>query len=146
MAAPVKSDSGCCSSVCFSTLMLRLALGGLLFFLGLGKFLMGTSNFVSQFSSAFESSWLPMGLVTLVLTAIPYVEVCVGALLFAGLFTRWAAVAAGFFFVILIFGGAISGNADIFSSNFIHLFAAAWLVKKPTSSVSIDKLLGCKTC
>ncbi len=146
MAAPAPTDSGCCSSVCFSTLMLRLALGGLLFLMGLSKFMMGVSAFSAQYSAAFEPTWLPMGLVTGWLTLVPFLEVVLGLLLFFGLFTRWAAVAAGFFFVVLIWGGVISGNADIFSNNFLYLFAAAWLVKKPYSSVSADKLLGCKTC
>lgn len=146
IASPAPSNSGCCSTVCFSTLILRLTLGGFLFFMGLGKFMMGVSAFVAQYSPTFESSWLPMGVVTLWLTVLPYLEFVVGALLVLGLFTRWAAVAAGFMFMLFIWGGTLSGQPDIFYNVFLPFFAAMWLIKKPYSSVSLDKVLGCKTC
>ncbi len=146
MAAPAKTDSGCCSSVCYSTLILRLALGGMLFFLGLGKFLMGTSAFVTQYSAAFTTTWLPMSVVTGWLSVVPHLEVTLGALLVLGLFTRWAAILTGFFLTIMLFGGAISVQATIFYNVYLPLFAALWLVKKPTSSISLDKVFGCKTC
>ena len=136
--------SGCCSSICFSSLMLRLALGGLLFFLGLGKFLMGPAAFVTAFSGGFTNTWLSMGLVTFWLNLMPYFEVVLGAMIFLGLFARWATVVAGFYLVVIIYGGAISSQPNIFYNTFLLLFAAMWLVKKPSSTLSLDKLMGCK--
>jgi uncharacterized membrane protein YphA (DoxX/SURF4 family) len=146
MCADVKSKGVCCSSIAYSSLFLRLSLGGMLLFLGINKFMMGSSVFTEMAGKGFTETWLPMGIVTSWLSLMPFLEVVLGALLFFGLYAKWATRLTGFFFVVLMLGGAISQNEAMLLPLFIYLFAVIFLHEKPQSSVSLDKAFGCKTC
>lgn len=140
-----KSISNCCSTINCSTLLLRIALGIMLFWLGLTKFF-DLSEYMTQMQASFEGTFLPAWSVAAALAAIPYAEVALGFLLFFGLFTFYVAHLTGLYFVILIFGLSASNQIGGIPFIFIYLFATLLIIKCPYSRLSLDRLFGCKTC
>ena len=125
--------------------VLRLALGGVLLVMGINKFGGGVTTFVDNTMAMFDGSILPGGIVKAFLTAVPLVEVVLGALILLGLWLRHAAVVTAFLFAFFAVGLTAAGNMDLMqgiTNNFIHLFVALFLVKKscPTP-LSLDKVL-----
>lgn len=125
---------------------LRLAVGGLLLAAGIGKFAGGVGVFVEKSAGMFQGSLMPMGLATAFLSAVPLIEVVLGALILLGLFTKKASLLAGFLFALFVVGLAVTGNPDVYgmlANNFLFLFASLWLGKLPPGKVSLDAAL-CK--
>jgi thiosulfate dehydrogenase (quinone) large subunit len=97
--------------------LLRVTLGVVLLFFGIGKFMAGISNFVGGMNQRFAGK-LPAIMVMPFASAIPFCEVIAGLLILFGLFTRLGLVLFGlliigltFGTVILTFGTVILGDA-----------------------------------
>ena len=124
-----------------SSYVLRLALGGLLLIVGIGKFSGGVEAFVSGAAPMFDGTLIPMTLAKGFLTLVPLLEVVVGGLLLLGLFTSVAAWVGAFVFALFIVGLATTGKPEMVN-NFILLFATVWLAKLPSGRISLDHLVG----
>lgn len=108
---------------------------------------------------------LPEGMSYLVGWTLPYLEILLGLVLISGLFTRWAGALSGLlqlaFIVGLIqawargfsidcgcfsAGGAVAPGATTYFPDLIRdivfLAAAAWLVARPYSRLSLDAVTG----
>ncbi len=108
---------------------------------------------------------LPDTLAQLVGWALPYLEILLGVVLVIGLFTRWAALLSGLlqtaFIVGLLaaWGRGLSIDCGCFSAggqvapgatsylpdlarDIVFLLAAAWLVVRPFTRVSLDAVTG----
>lgn len=102
-------------------LLLRLTVGVMFFFYGLGKLLGGVGGFVSGLEERFAGS-LPMWVVTPFGYTLPFMELLIGALLILGLFTRWTLAAAGLLMIALTFGAVMEPKPPTVADNV--LFAA----------------------
>jgi thiosulfate dehydrogenase (quinone) large subunit len=86
----------------------RLTLGLNIYIHGSGRILRGVQqNFVVKYESQYATTILPVPVAHVALTMIPYIEAVIGALLFIGLWTRWALAAGGLLMLVLVFGTAI---------------------------------------
>ena len=86
------------------SLLTRLTLGMIFFFAGLGKFLGGYQNFVNWMTGQFKDTMLPSFALLPFTYALPFVEIILGLLLLAGLFTRWSFFLTGLLVAAFIFG------------------------------------------
>jgi len=141
-------------------LVLRVVLGGVLLVAGLLK--VGSPGASARAVQAYEL--LPFDTAALVGYALPAVEVIVGALLVAGLFTRVTAGLGGFLMVVFIIGiasawargltidcgcfgdgGTISAAETQYPQEIARdvglLLCAAWLVLRPRTLLSADRAL-----
>jgi uncharacterized membrane protein YphA (DoxX/SURF4 family) len=108
---------------------------------------------------------LPDGLAQLLGWALPYLEILLGLVLIAGLFTRWAAALSGLLQLAFIVGllsawarglsidcgcfsagGEVAPGATTYLADLVRdivfLLAAAWLVWQPLTRVSLDAVTG----
>jgi len=101
------------------TLVVRITLGMIFLFYGLGKFMMGYSNYAGWMINLFKDTWLP-GFALLPFTyALPFIEVGLGALLLAGILSRWTFVATGLLLAALIFGQVILQKPEVVAQNLV---------------------------
>ena len=88
--------------------ILRLTLGLNIYIHGSSRILRGVQqNFVVKYENQYATTILPVPVAHVALTLIPYFEAVIGALLFIGLWTRWALVAGSLLMLVLVFGTAI---------------------------------------
>src|SRR5205085_9674474 len=83
--------------------LLRVTLGVVFLFNGVGKFMGGLGNFVGGMNQRFAGK-LPAALVMPFAYALPFIEVLCGTLLLLGLFSAAALVLSGLLLVALTFG------------------------------------------
>ncbi len=87
-------------------LLLRVTVGVLFLFTGLGKLLRGLDDHVAGMSERFAAS-LPGFYVLPFAYLSPFVEVLVGTLLAIGLFTRYALLGAGMLMIAVTYGSTM---------------------------------------
>lgn len=97
-------------------LLLRLTVAAIFLFYGLNKFRMGVGNFAGMFEERFGEK-LPLVLLVPFSYALPFVEVILGLLLVAGIFTGGALAAAGALMLILTFGAVMEPNPPTVANN-----------------------------
>lgn len=121
--------------------LLRLTLGTLFLFAGIGKFTGGIDAFASRLEQQFAGK-LPSLLVVPFGYALPFVEVAVGLLLVLGLFNVVALAVSGLLLAALTFGTVVSGdfpsaahNVSYALVNFVLLWTADY------NKYSLDQLL-----
>ena len=130
--------------------LIRVSLGVLFFFAGLGKFLapIGVAGVSEALSKGFEQTYLPMALVKLFLLPLPYLEVITGILLILGLCTIESLIFAGLLLISLALGKLVQMDYPTVSHNFIYVFMAAiglWFAARD-NPYSLDNCLGrCRT-
>lgn len=136
------------SKILSKALILRIALGGMLFLHAISKLKMGTDVFVDTMSKGFENTLLSMGFVKGFLWVVPYYELVVSVLLILGLFTALAGRLAALLFACFVVGmtalsvSGANGNAVTgIVGNFIFMYAAFKLVCCHESMISLDHLL-----
>jgi thiosulfate dehydrogenase (quinone) large subunit len=108
--------------------LLRVTLGVLLLFSGVGKILEGPGEFVAGFVERFEETWLPGSLVALVGHGLPFIEIGIGALLVVGLVTVPALVAAGVLLVVFTFGTTVIEDHEATGRNLLYALIAFVLI------------------
>ncbi len=126
-------------------LLMRLSLGMLFFFAGVGKFMApgGVGGVVQKLQEGFAGTWLPAFLVAPYAHTLPYVETALGALLFLGLGTRWAFFVTGLLLVSLAFGMMVQQQHTVVASNLGYVLmavAGVWFSAKD-NPLSIDRII-----
>ena len=120
--------------------LLRVTLGLIFLFYGIGKFMGGISNFVGGMNQQFSGK-LPAVMVMPFAYFIPFAETISGALILLGLFTRAGLTLSGVLLVGLTFGLVMLGQAPIVAHNLQYAlvnFVLLWLVD--LNSLSLDSL------
>jgi thiosulfate dehydrogenase (quinone) large subunit len=129
-------------NVTIAYLLLRLTLGVVFLFYGIGKLRMGLGVFNQRLVDRFEASLLSAWSVSAFAWVLPFVEVVVGALLVLGLFTRWALVAAGVLMAALAMGAVIEPNPPTVAYNLIYAtIIFLLLIFVPADHWSLDTLV-----
>src|SRR5687767_5781297 len=90
--------------------LLRVTMGVIFLFYGIGKFISGVGSFVGNMNQQFSGK-LPAFMVMPFAYAIPFAEVTAGALILLGLFTRLGLVISGLLLIGLTFGVVMLGQA-----------------------------------
>ncbi len=119
--------------------ILRVTLGCVFLFYGVGKFVAGVAATAQGFQDGFAKTWLPGASVYAFSFALPFIEVTVGVLLILGLFTRYAAAVAGLLVMALTSGLTIKGSSTDVAINMgyaVALFILLYQVED--NGLSID--------
>jgi thiosulfate dehydrogenase [quinone] large subunit len=132
------------------TLLMRLSLGVLFFFAGVGKFMApgGAGAVAQKMREDFAGTWLPAFLVAPYVHALPFMEIIVGVLLVLGLCTRRTFFVTGLLLVSLAFGMMLQKQHAVVGTNLTYVLMAAagiWLSARD-NPVSVDRLLGSRCC
>jgi len=121
--------------------LLRVTMGVIFLFYGIGKFIGGVGNFVGGMNQRFSGK-LPAAMVMPFAYAIPFCEVVAGALILFGLFTRLGLTLSGLLLIGLTFGTVMLGDAPTVAHNLQYAlvnFALLWLVD--LNRYSVDSML-----
>jgi len=119
--------------------LLRLVLGVVFLFYGINKFQTGVGATIDQMARQFERTFLPTIAIKAVGATLPSVEIVVGILLVAGLFTRAALVVAGLVLLALSAGLAVLGNSPMVATNLLFLLVVYVLLSHEEDNVlSLD--------
>jgi thiosulfate dehydrogenase (quinone) large subunit len=121
--------------------LLRVTMGVIFLFYGIGKFMSGITAFVGSMNQRFSGK-LPAALVMPFAYAIPFCEVIAGALILLGLFTRVGLLLSGLLLVGLTFGTVMLGDPPTVAHNLQYAlvnFALLWFVEM--NHYSLDRLL-----
>jgi thiosulfate dehydrogenase [quinone] large subunit len=108
--------------------LLRITMGVIFLFYGIGKFMTGITAFVGGMNQRFSGK-LPAAMVMPFAYAIPFCEVAAGALILFGLFTRAGLVLSGLLLVGLTFGTVMLGDPPTVAHNLQYAlvnFALLW--------------------
>lgn len=106
------------------SVFLRLAIGSLFLSAGITKLPGGVSGTVAYYSSVFEHSLLPGGLVRAHASVILFVELALGAWLLSGYRLAAAWKAAALVLSSLAVGMLFAGKYDVASDNYVYVFLA----------------------
>ena len=96
--------------------LLRVTLGMIFLFYGIGKFMGGIGNFADGMNQRFAGK-LPSALVLPFAYALPFMEVTFGALILLGLFNAIALVASGLLLLALTFGTVMQPDPPTVAHN-----------------------------
>ncbi len=109
--------------------LLRVTVGVLFLFSGIGKLLKGVDNFAFGMMERFADSPLPSSLVELFVNVLPFAEVAIGALIVLGLFNVATLTLAGLLVLALTFGAVVLGDPPTVTHNFTYalgIFVLLW--------------------
>src|SRR5712691_2277310 len=121
--------------------LMRITLGVIFLFYGIGKFMGGISNFVGGMNQQFSGK-LPAAMVMPFAYFIPFAETISGALILFGLFTRVGLTLSGLLLVGLTFGVVMLGQAPTGAHNLQYVLVNSvllWLID--LNRFSFDSLL-----
>ena len=126
-----------------SCVLLRATLGLNIALHGITRiFLSGVSQFVNATVTQFQNTVLPAWQVRAFATAVPYLELVIGALLLAGFWLRGALSTGALLMLVLIFGTALRGEWNlIFLQMFYSFLYFVLLMCRQYDSFSVDGLL-----
>ncbi len=102
--------------------LLRVTVGVMFLFYGIGKFRGGVGAFAKGMVKSFEGK-LPSALVTPFAYALPFAEVIIGVLVILGLFTTAALVLAGLLMTALTFGTVVMPDPPTVAHNVLIALA-----------------------
>jgi thiosulfate dehydrogenase (quinone) large subunit len=120
--------------------LLRITVGVMFLFFGVGKFLGGVGNFAGGMTQHFAGR-LPAALVTPFAYALPFAEVTLGSLILLGLFSALALSLSGLLLVALTFGTVMLGDAPTVAHNVQYAlvnFVLLWFADH--NGYSLDRL------
>ena len=107
----------------------RITLGMNIFFHGAMRLITGLDAWANMESALFtKQPILPMWSVSLFLHVLPFVEVVLGALMFVGLYTRWALIASSVMMLILVFGNDTRQDWNTVGNNMVYVLYFAGLI------------------
>lgn len=121
--------------------LLRVTLGTVFLFYGVGKLLLGVGTFAAGLRERFAESALPGGLAAAWGHVLPFLEVGTGILLVLGLFTRAGLVLAGGLLVVLTFGTVMEPDPPTVAHNVqfaLVVFVLLWAVDH--NGYSLDRI------
>jgi thiosulfate dehydrogenase [quinone] large subunit len=120
--------------------LLRVTVGVVFLFFGVGKFLGGVGNFAGGMTQRFAGK-LPAALVTPFAYTLPFAEVLLGALILLGLFNVLALSLSGLLLAALTFGTVMLGDAPTVAHNVQYaLVNFALLFFADYNGYSLDRL------
>src|SRR6267142_1237226 len=90
--------------------ILRITVGLMFLFYGIGKFRDGLSNSANGIIKAFDGK-LPVIMVSPFAHVLPFAEVGIGVLVILGMFTEISLILAGLLMMALTFGVVVSGQS-----------------------------------
>jgi thiosulfate dehydrogenase (quinone) large subunit len=125
--------------------LLRVTVGVIFLFYGVGKFMGGIGNFVGEMNQRFSGK-LPSVMVMPFAYVLPFGEIAAGLLIFLGLFTRVGLTLSGLLLVGLTFGTVMLGDPPTVAHNLQYAlvnFVLLWLVD--LNRYSLDGLLARKS-
>jgi thiosulfate dehydrogenase [quinone] large subunit len=102
--------------------------------------------FAQEMVAQFSTTWLPDSAVIAFAYVTPPVELAVGILVVAGLFTTLGLAAGGLWMVALIFGSTLAKNYDVVGIQLLYsLIFFALLRHEPLNALSVDRLIRRRT-
>ena len=114
-----------------------------MFMHGLARLVGGVDIYAQRYLAGFAHVALPHDLVVLVIYAIPYVEVVIGAPVVLGLFTRWALLANAALLLVFIFGTGMQQSWGGVETQLVYtLIDSLLLLGAGLNVVSLDHLVG----
>jgi thiosulfate dehydrogenase [quinone] large subunit len=120
--------------------ILRVTVGGVFLFYGIGKFVVGVAATAKRFQDGFAKTWLPDGSVYAVSLALPFLEVTIGVLLILGLLTSLAAAVAGLLIAALTIRLTIKGSSQDVAMNMGYAVALFILLHQvEDNEISVDR-------
>jgi len=127
--------------------LLRLTLGVVFLFAGIGKFRGGLGNFAGGMLQQFSGK-LPAVLVEPFAYTLPFAETTLGALILLGLFTPAALTLSGLLLAALTFGTVMSGDFPTVAHNVQYglvNFVLRWLADLNRCSIDYLRTRGAST-
>jgi thiosulfate dehydrogenase (quinone) large subunit len=122
-------------------LLMRLAVGFSLLGHGLVR-IPKLAGFHAHLTSDFTHSILPKTLVSVTGYALPFVEVCIGAMLVVGLLTKLGLIAGVLGMTILVFGSTTIEDYSVIGEQLIHAaILVALIVFLEYNTCSVDRVL-----
>jgi thiosulfate dehydrogenase [quinone] large subunit len=121
--------------------LLRVTMGVIFLFYGIGKFISGVGGFVGTMNQQFSGK-LPAFMVMPFAYFIPFAEVTAGLLILLGLFTRAGLVLSGLLLIGLTFGTVMLGQAPSVAHNLQYglvNFVLLWL--SDLNGYSLDRII-----
>ncbi len=100
--------------------LLRITIGVVFLFYGIGKFTMGRAALVNGLVQQFAKTPLSPGLVRVFGNVIPFAEVILGFCVLFGVFTTIALALMGTLLIALTFGMVLVPNPSIVANNLIY--------------------------
>lgn len=128
---------------CLAYAIFRITLGINILIHGLGRlFGPGAGGFAAKTSPEFTSTVLPHGLVSAFLTALPFAEAILGALILFGLFTRWVLALGALLIAALVFGTALRGDWSPVGDQMLYAIVYYFLLRNLVENYfSVDNLI-----
>jgi len=124
------------------TFLSRFSVGVVMLFYGVGKFVMGFSNFVGWITGTFKDAWLPSIFWMPFTYTIPFAEIVLGIVLIIGLKTRWSLFLTGLYLVGLTFGQVVLSKPEVVAHNLIFvILIAVGIWTSESDRFSLDALL-----
>ena len=127
--------------------LLRLTLGIVFLFAGIGKLMGGLGHFVGTMNQQFSGK-LPAAIVMPFAYVLPFGEVTVGALIVLGLFTRVGLTLSGLLLIGLTFGTVMLGDFPTVAHNVQYglvNFVLLWLADLDRFSIDHMRTRGVST-
>jgi thiosulfate dehydrogenase [quinone] large subunit len=123
-------------------LLLRISLGIIFLFYGLGKFKMGPGAFADYLVNQFAKTPLSPAMVRLFGTVLPFAEVGLGALITLGLFTRLALALTALLLMALTFGMVFMQQPQTVAQNLLFSLVTFFLIFfLEHNSLAVDRLM-----
>jgi len=125
--------------------LLRVTMGVIFLFYGIGKFMVGVSGFVGGMNQRFSGK-LPAAMVMPFAYVLPFGEVISGLLILLGLFTRVGLVISGLLLIGLTFGTVMLGDPSTVAHNLQYAlvnFVLLWA--SDLNRYSLDAVFGRRT-
>ncbi len=108
--------------------VLRVAFGFAMFMHGVARLVGGIDIYAHRYLAGFAHVPLPHDLVALVIYAIPYIEVVIGAPVVLGLLTRWALLANAALLLVFIFGTGMQQSWNGVETQLVYTFLVSLLL------------------
>jgi thiosulfate dehydrogenase (quinone) large subunit len=120
--------------------LLRVTLGMVFLFYGIGKFMRGLGSVAGGMQERFAGK-LPMVLVVPFAYSLPFIEVLVGVLILLGLFNSIALVLSSLLLIALTFGMVMLGDTPTVANNLLYVlinFVLLYLAEQ--NGYSVDRI------
>ncbi len=120
--------------------LLRVTVGVMFLFYGVGKLLRGIGGFTGGMVERFAGSFLPTFLVEPFAYVLPFAEVAIGTLLVLGLFNVPTLTLAGLLMLALTFGAVVLADPPTAAQNVtfaLVIFVLLWLAEH--NAYSLDR-------
>ena|SRR5947209_772443 len=108
--------------------LLRITLGLILTFYGIGKLMMGPSAFANGLVTQFSKTFLPAPLVHAFGLILPYTELLFGVLLVLGAFTTATLVLTALQFIALTLGMVLQQQTAVVAQNLLYALVTFFLL------------------